>query len=218
MKVRSKEELVDRLTAYSGKRKRELVSLDQLLSRGRMRERIIARRAAIVFSYAHWEGFVKDAATAYVQYVAFRMVSLEKLTSNFQAISCRNHVLKASKATKRIEPHIKVVLRLTDMISEPAEIAPKSAIDTESNLSWDVFENICRIIGIDYSSYWPQYGPFMDDLFQNRCAIAHGEFLKPDEEYAKKSIRFTLDAIDWFKTDILNALQSDAYLRQINTE
>ncbi|MEW6192227.1 MAG: MAE_28990/MAE_18760 family HEPN-like nuclease [Bacillota bacterium] len=214
MPVRSKEELIDRLSKISKARRRELITLDQLIGSWRKHEREIACQSAIVFSYAHWEGFVKEAAVSYIEYVAFKSPLLGKLTANFQAIVCRSYLIKATQASKRIAPHLEVVYQLTDCLMSQAKINPKTAIDTESNLNSQVLENICHTVGIDYAARWSRYGPFIDDLVENRCAIAHGEFRRLDEKYAREALRFTLDAIAWFRTDIENAVLMDAYLRK----
>ncbi len=214
MRVRSKEELVDRLSEMSQPRKRELITLDQFVKHGREHEREIARRSAIVFSYAHWEGFVKDAAIAYVEYVAFRSPLFGTLTANFQAIVCRTYLTIASQATRRITPHLNVVHQFTNYHMSNVRIDSKAAIDTESNLNAEVFENICQTLGIDYSAHWSKYGHFIDDLVEQRCAIAHGELLRPQENYVQEVLDFVLQAISWFTTDVENAVLMNAYLRQ----
>ncbi|NJL59075.1 MAG: hypothetical protein HC887_04920, partial [Desulfobacteraceae bacterium] len=113
MKVRSKEELIDCLNESSKPRKRELISLNEMIGKGRKHEKIIACRSAIMLSYAHWEGFVKEGAIAYVSYVAFKAPFLDKVKANFQAIACKPYLLIAAQATKRITPHIEVVKQLT---------------------------------------------------------------------------------------------------------
>ncbi len=152
---------------------------------------------------------------AYVSYVAFKAPFLDEVKANFQALACKPYLLIAAQATKRIAPHIEVVKQLTDLItvnSVKTMIDSKTAIDTESNLKWDVFENICQTIGID-SSPWSQDRPFINELFENRCKIAHGELFEPDNKYASEAVKFVLKAIDLFKTTIENAALNDAYLR-----
>lgn len=216
MKVRSKEELIDHLDNSSKIRKKELMLLKGIiLAKGRDHEKMIARRSAIVLSYAHWEGFVKDAAKAYVSYVAFKAPLLDKVISNFQAIACKSYLLIAAKATKRIAPHIELVKQLTDLITVSSVkilIDIETAINTESNLGWDVFENICQTIGIDHN-HWSVHGQFINDLRDSRNSIAHGGLDRPDEKYSIEVTDFVLKSIDQFKTQIENAVLTDAYLR-----
>ena len=71
MVFKSKESLIDYFAQTSQWRRRELISIKQSIQDSRSHEETLLCRVAVVFSYAHWEGFVKDAATAYVSYVAF---------------------------------------------------------------------------------------------------------------------------------------------------
>lgn len=194
-------------------RKRELISLSHdLIGAG---EKDVPRlsRTAIVLAYAHWEGFIKDSACAYVYFVSHKSRKLSDLVVNFQALACRQELLKAQGATRQIEPHIKVAMRFVDEIDQSFQINANDAIDTESNLTSIVLKNICMCIGIDYRSAWSTEGPFIDDLVKNRCAIAHGEFFTPNIKYAIEVIEFTINAISRFSTDIENAAIQNAYLR-----
>jgi hypothetical protein len=205
MPLKSQEQLIDFLAEKSQIRRRELFTFSRLLKSKRQHELNIICRSSIVIAYANWEGFVKEAATAYVDYVACKSLVFNRLSPNFQAIACRTMLLDASRATKRITPHLKVVTQFISNSSKTVQINPDSAIDTESNLNADVLENICITVGIDYHSRWSTWGPFVDELVKNRCSIAHGTLLTPDEVYALEGINFVEQAITWFKTDIENS-------------
>ncbi len=211
---KSKDSLIDSLAQNSQKRRRELITLAQLITHGRKHEQPIVCRSAVLLAYAHWEGFVKHAATAYVDYVFFKTPTLESLTSNFQAIACRAEILVASKAAKKIRSHIKIVQRLRDdCCLNIRGVQASSIIDTESNLNSEVLENICLTLGIDYSMHWATHGPFIDDLLKNRCAIAHGELLEPSSKYTDEVVSFVQKSISRFSTDIENLTLQDSYLR-----
>jgi hypothetical protein len=213
MKIRAVSELLDFLGDRKQARKRELVSLSHDLSfpRGTPDARLC--RAAVMLSYAHWEGFVKDAARAYVRLVSHKSRNLADLTQSFQALVCRQELLAAQPATKRIQPHIMLVKRFTDDANRSCSIDAEAAIDTESNLSSTVFENICFCVGLDFHSFWATYGPFIDDLLRNRCCVAHGELYTPPATYAKETVTFSIVAIDRFSTEIENAAVQQKYTR-----
>ena len=211
VKIRSKNELIDFLSERKKRRKRELIALVKEMS-GR-NATSFRRRAAVVFAYAHWEGFVKDAASAYVQFVSQKSRRLSDLVVSFQALACRQELTAAKEARHRISHHIVLVQRLTDRINESCQITANGAVDTESNLTAAVFENICASIGVDYSSKWATHGPFINDLFMNRCAIAHGELFEPDDSYAVEVIDFALQAIDRFSNEIEDAAVQELFLR-----
>ncbi|MBE9110608.1 hypothetical protein IQ273_14400 [Nodosilinea sp. LEGE 07298] len=205
MSLKSQEQLIDFLAEKSQIRRRELFTFSQLLKAKRKHELNIICRSSIVIAYANWEGFVKEAATAYVDYVACKSLVFSRLSPNFQAIACRAMLLDASRASKRITPHLQVVTQFVSNSSKIVQINPHSAIDTESNLNSEVLENICITVGIDYHKQWSTWGPFVDELVKTRCAIAHGTLLTPDDKYALEAVKFVEEAITWFKTDIENS-------------
>lgn len=212
MKIRSDVELVDFIASKKQYRKRELISLGHDLSNPRASNIPRFSRAAVVLAYAHWEGFVKEAARAYVALVSSKSRPLIMLSSNFQALACRQELLNAQLAKKKIAPHLKVVGALTVGVGRAVAIDADSAIDTESNLNSEVFFNICESIGIDRGREWSVHGPYMDDLFGNRCAIAHGEVFIPEHSYAQEVIETVIRWIDGFSSDIENAAVQQMYL------
>jgi hypothetical protein len=163
-------------------------------------------------AYAHWEGFVKEAATAYLAYLARKSVALSQLQANFQALVCRSELLDAASAPKRIWPHISVVTRLVDN-RETSATVPMNAIDTESNLNWAVFENLCLVVGISPGRFWSDRRGLIDDMFLTRCEIAHGQLVTPQPKEAVEYIDFALDALRVFSADLTNAAVNEEHLR-----
>jgi len=213
VKIRAATELVDFLAERKQIRKRELISLSQDLSPPRGNPEGRTCRAAVVLAYAHWEGFVKDAARAYVRLVSNKSRGLNSLSVNFQALVCRQELVAAQSATRKIQPHLSVTKRLIDNLEQGCSINADAAIDTESNLTAAVFENICLCVGLDFNTAWATDGPFIDDLFRSRCGVAHGDLYTPDARYAKETVNFTIKAIDRFARDIENSAVLELYLR-----
>ncbi|MFI0472986.1 MAE_28990/MAE_18760 family HEPN-like nuclease [Halomonas sp. HMF6819] len=212
MKIRSADELLDFLAERKQRRKRELISLRHNLSSRSGKVVPHAMRTAILLAYAHWEGFVKEAARAYVHLVAYKSRPLSALSPNFRALACRQTLSIAQGAKRRVAPHIAVVEMMTENADQSIRIDANAAIDTESNLGWEVFKNICESVGVSYLPDWSIEGPFMDDLYENRCAIAHGELHIPTVEYAVEAVEFSLKWIENFSTEIENLALQEAYL------
>ena len=213
MNFKSKESLIDFIDQQSQKRKRELISISQALKTNREHEQRFLCRSAIVLSYAHWEGFIKDVSVAYVEYVAFKAPRFEQLTSNFQALAFKTKITVCGKATRRIQPHLELLQEILDYQQKKVSIDPQKCIDTESNLDSTVFENICRTVGIEYELYWSTYSHFIDDLVKTRCMIAHGELVEAESKHTAEIIKFTQTSIDKFGGDISNAAVRETYLR-----
>lgn len=212
MKFNTEEKLIDYLGENKQRRKRELISIRQeLISKGKSSPMHI-KRAAILFSYAHWEGFVKDAARCYVAFVSYKSKPFNSLASNFQAIACRQQLLKAANATKRVAPHIELLNMITLEGDTSFALDATVAVNTESNLKFDVFKNICDSIGV-LTKEWDVDRKFMDELYENRCSVAHGEFFTPEIEYCTEVLDFVLCWIEDFSTQIENKTVLKEYLR-----
>lgn len=213
MNLKSQESLIDFVDQQSQRRKRELISMAQLLKTGREHEQKLLCRGAILLAYAHWEGFVKETALAYVEYVAFKAPAFGILTCNFQALAFKTKITVCGKANRRIQPHLDLLKEILDSQEEKVLIDPQRAIDTESNLNSNVFENICKTVGIDYESYWSTYSHFIDELVKIRCMIAHGELITPDKKYTIEALSIIQNSINHFSTDISNAVTMESYIR-----
>ncbi|MBS7791941.1 hypothetical protein KTR66_18220 [Roseococcus sp. SDR] len=211
MKIRTDEQLLDFLAQNKQRRKRELVSFKQDLRNDIEVKRV--EMSAVVFGYAHWEGFVKQAARAYVQFVSNKSRAFVALSSNFQALFCRQELRIAQNSSKKITPHLNLIDLLLNKNINSVSI-DENAIDTESNLNSEIFENICISIGINYKIMWSHEAPFINDLFGNRCAIAHGELFDPPKNYATEVIDRVIFWIDCFSTDVENAAIEKAYLKK----
>lgn len=211
-KIRSLEDLIDRLSDNARSRKRELISIRQTLPPATPGPTTFSVRVAPVMAYAHWEGFVKDAATVYLAYLSKKSVPLSRLKPNLQALACRSELITAAGATKRIQPHLSVVARLVDRAGEAVTV-PHDVIDTESNLTWDVFSNICLAVGIDTDGFWSEHRGLIDDMFRARCEVSHGQLFAPKSEDAAQYVDFVLAALNVFTTDIENAAATNSHLR-----
>ena len=211
-KIKSLEQLVDHLSNESRIRKHELVTVRQMLPPATRAAVDFSLRLSPVMAYAHWEGYIREATKAYLLYLSQKSVGLFRLQPNFQAIACRSEIVGCASATKRIAPHLKVVRRLVDEVSQSVSL-PVDAIDTESNLNWDVFENICLTVGVPTDVFWSEQRGLINDLFRTRCEIAHGQLLIPKPNDAVRYVQFALEAIQHFTTDLENEATTNAHLR-----
>lgn len=95
MRIRSLDQLVQFLDDELAWRKKELTTLKFMLGKSRKRESVLLLRAALCVLYAHWEGFVKAAATSYVSFVSTRGLRYRDLTPNFVALGLRREISEA---------------------------------------------------------------------------------------------------------------------------
>ena len=122
MKIRTLEHLNDVLLVSLFGAKKELSILKSIIESNAS---VPAKRDAIVRSgvtvlYAHWEGFIKIAATSYLEYIVRQLISYERLTANFVAIAMKGK-LNEARQTNKASIYTSVVEFLLSNLSERCE-------------------------------------------------------------------------------------------------
>ncbi|MGB3758923.1 MAG: MAE_28990/MAE_18760 family HEPN-like nuclease [Rivularia sp. (in: cyanobacteria)] len=88
MKLRTAEQLSDKLSDELAWRKKELSEVKSLVeTKFSLSKHDALIRSGICLLYAHWEGFVKLAANSYLEYVRMQKLCYKDLSSNFLAFS-----------------------------------------------------------------------------------------------------------------------------------
>ncbi len=212
MKIRSTIELRDAITHALSWRKRELASLRSLIERRQPEhEKAALRRSAVPVLYAHWEGFTKEVAEFYLNFVSYRRLSLSELRGNFVALACRDH-FKAASETHKISVHEKLIDHLRENWDKRARIPRDHVIDTESNLKPDVLKSVFSTIGIEYDAFWMGKEIFISgSLIKTRNEIVHGENTFVDGKTYLELHRQVIQLLDRMRTCIENASVSKAY-------
>lgn len=169
-------------------------------------------RAGVSMLYAHWEGFVKGSANAYVNYLSHRADPNNKLQPCFIALSMKSKLTAFAASSKSGIATESVAFLLSEMNS-PVRLPREEAISAESNLSSTVFVNIAGWIGINSDQYSPRFPLIDETLLKSRNYIAHGEFLTITTERFNNLISEILEMLRWFKTDIENAVVQKSFLK-----
>lgn len=205
-------------------RKKEIVSLRGAANRSD-NDRHYVYRAGLVMIFAHWEGYLKTAATLYVRHVFAQRLPLGHLASVFVAHAffsdvqkCSNSLFPGSEQT-----HVALANRI---LEGTAEVATGStwSVDTASNPSTEVLDRILRSLGLAADlgldgATWSATRVFINEkVVADRHKVAHGEGFRIDKmEFLSRSARM-LALLDTLSEQILNAAQSRAYLRTANPE
>lgn len=87
-KIKTAEALADFLNERLVARKLEIIYLKNCLddkAKKHSKETLVLSKALIVISYSHWEGYVKEAVKAYLNYLNSKDYSIE---------SCQLHYLQ----------------------------------------------------------------------------------------------------------------------------
>lgn len=207
MKIRSQTELQDCLDSSLKDRKKELSTLRFMIDGcKRDHERNVLLRAAIPILYAHWEGFIKFASVAYLTYILHEGITFDNLKPTFKAVALRNKVLAVS-TSKKLKPHQELIEFIFENLDKHVAFNPKTAIDTESNLSSTVLQDIMQTIDLNFDSEWQKKIQIIDrELIKNRNDIVHGELVPVDQALFQQLHKFVIESLEKYKTSIENAV------------
>lgn len=211
-KLQSLSRLQDYLDKDFSWRLKELADLKLAVRRPDALLRKTLIRAAVPLLYAHWEGFVKNATTAYVNFVDSQRLRYDELASCFITFGVKRRLAELS-ASRQAASNIATVEFFLAGLGQRANLKLSRAVDTESNLSSTVFENIAISVGLQTAPYETRYN-FMDEsLLKRRNTIAHGDYLNLDSVDCRKLIDGVATMLRAYKTDIENAASTSSYLR-----
>jgi hypothetical protein len=214
-KIRTPNDLSDRLSEDLAWRKIELSAIKGLIERREfeLQKNKVLTRSGIAILYAHWEGYIKCAATAYLEFVSMqRNLRYCDLTDNFIAIAMKSRLDEAA-STKQATIHNEVIKFLVESMEERIKIPKEGVITTGSNLSSDVLRQILALLGIDYQQYEMKQVLIDEKLLAKRNCIAHGEFLDVDVDSYRELHREVIDMMDLFRDQIENHAVQKLYLR-----
>ncbi|MFC8962830.1 MAE_28990/MAE_18760 family HEPN-like nuclease [Streptomyces sp. NPDC057094] len=169
-------------------------------------------RTAIVFSYAHWEGFIKGASQLYIKYINAQQVPVSTLKSCLQAAHVYSHLSKAGNSAKM--SFLGELLEKIDLDRKAIFSAnPEKCIDTESNLSSGVFRSLVLGIGLNYIDAYSTRQAFIDEkLVFSRNQVVHGEMIPFEKVDAWERLDSVRLLIDMYADQLLDAARDAAYL------
>lgn len=212
MSVKTVEDLFDTLNEELAWRRQELSSLKALIEQGNMKEtrRKALLRSGVTLLYAHWEGFIKIAGRAYLEFVALQKLQHQELASNFIAISIRS-LLNTAAETSQIGKHKEVTEFFLNDLHTRCNLPYKNVINTKSNLSSKIFKDIVDTLGLDYAKYTTKSFLIDEKLLNKRNTIAHGNYIAVDVKEYRELHEFVLQTMETFRTQIDNAASLGSY-------
>ncbi len=210
MRIHSLTELAQFLDDELSWRKRELTTLKFMLVRQRPHERVLLLRAAVCILYAHWEGFVKAAATSYVSFVATRNLRYHDLAPNFVALGLRTEISQAGQSDR---PTIYTALTTKLMLglSEHANIDWEHSVNTRSNLNTDTLSEIICLLGLEGNDYLLKKQLLDRRLLGNRNLIAHGQRVEIEPDDYSVLHDEVIQLLQNFRSDVENAAATEAF-------
>lgn len=203
--IRTTEELIDRVGKDLIWRRKELSELKGLVqeTQGQIRSRVIIR-SAVALLYAHWEGFVKKSSSYYLEFVSSHRLPYGKLASNFVALTLRAKFNELGASEKISGANLLADFFCTSL-NRQSNVPYKGAVDTKSNLSSKVLQDILAALGISQVSFSTRMNFIDANLVNPRNHIAHGEeFSLSTAEYMELH-EAVMNLLETYKNEVENA-------------
>jgi hypothetical protein len=211
MKIRSAEDLTDYLDDDLAWRRKEIIELRTMAKSAKAKKADVHVRAGVAMLYAHWEGFIKNAANAYVVFVSARGMKTRELQDSFIALSIKSKLTLLGDSGKS-SVAVQAIAYFMSLLDKPA-LLPVAGITAEGNLKSEVFVNIAGWLGIDVAQYSARFNLIDETLLASRNKIAHGEYLSISPERFETLAAEILELMVWFKTDLENAAALKSFQR-----
>jgi hypothetical protein len=210
MACRTILELSSELDGQLGWRKKEISTLTFAVQGSKGIEQLVNARAATCLLYAHWEGFIKNAAEAYLGFVAVRRLSRGTLAGAFRAL-----IYKQELPVIRDLRGLAFASGLESCVQGsggPDELVESGVIRTNSNLNYQVFSEILTTLGLSTDDYQMREHLINKSLVERRNTIAHGRELNVRPEDFDELRRLVVDMMDHFAVQVFMAASQREYL------
>lgn len=172
-------------------------------------------RSAVLLSYAHWEGFIKESSTRYVQLINSANVLVNQLKSPLQAACLSSH-FKRAQGSEKVSYLGLILSEMDGRRCEIFSVNPEKIIDTESNLSSVVFRELVLGLGLDYLEEYETRQAFVDEvLLRARNMVSHGELASFAIADAIERIDGVVGLLDLYSNQLIDAARDKRFLLEM---
>lgn len=208
MKVRTINELQDKLDNEIQWRKKELIDYKFIIERNKNSTRLAPLiRGGIALSYAHWEGFIKMSSSFFINYISIKKIPLDQMQLNFLALAYMKRINKGNS----IEECINLMSDILDNHQKPCKIFDKDIIETRSNLKYYVLKDILTSLGLEKSHFSSKENFIDKKLVEPRNDIAHGTYRDVVYEDFQIVHDNVIPLMEYYKTLIENSSIQQSY-------
>lgn len=211
MKIRTLDELSQRLAEAVSWRKHELQNLSSFF-KDTKKPLVPLTKGALLLTYAHWEGGVKELAHCYLLFVEKQRCLRKDLQPCFLALASISAV-KMAASSKNLLPYLQAVDYVLNSHDHRYTLPNIQLIDTESNLSTKVLRNILMCVGLDdrWAAFEVKQRTIDVALLKVRNEIAHTGRTDRDEIDLPDLLVNVMELLDTFKTELENAAVQKRY-------
>ncbi|WP_414048098.1 MAE_28990/MAE_18760 family HEPN-like nuclease [Macrococcus equi] len=218
MNIDKFEEKLSKNAAY---RKKEISYLSSIIQNSEGDIKIAVIRSSFLILYAHFEGFTKESVRLLLEYIGKQNIKVSDLTLNMQSV----YYTKKIKDLKQSNLKRKYHELLYSIYEEDSEfkVDPKAEgiVVTESNLKYELLEDILFMIGIKPSEFVFEQNETLDlkqtliqkHILETRNKVAHGENFKIDQDRYNEAKEFVLDFINILTDKLLDIAMYDRYIQ-----
>jgi hypothetical protein len=168
------------------------------------------RRSSVALGYAHWEGYGREAFSAYADYLKRKRLRLAEVNDGL-LLSCLMLMARKAKSSPDVgrDALIEMVRRLGDArIRLPLE----ELTDTKGNLRFRVLERIMSGLGLEMTDFEMRRNWIDVVLCDQRNSIAHGRGLCPSVLDALEIVEEVLSLMERLRDAIVGSARSLGYL------
>lgn len=208
-KYRLPEDAFDAISEQKSWRIRELNRIKLSIKNDNSRAEI---RYNIAMLYAHWEGFLREITSIYVQHVSGQNKKICELTDNFAVIKHKIEFDELSQS-KDVAKNLIIYKSIKESDHKLFKVSSDFKINADSNLNSKVLRKILTTIGSDISGYSEYFNLIDKELLHRRNCIAHGDYLeinKRDFEKLSDNILMLMTKIQNF---VENGIVEKSYLK-----
>lgn len=212
-KIRTIDQLEAYLTTDLKWRTQELFAFERMLKVARSHEAPSLLRGSLALIYAHWEGYIKNAGSAYLQYVSRKNLTLGEMRVELAGVALRSQIQRLAEE-KSPQRHTEIIEVIEHSMGHKIHLPYETTtIRTNSNLNFKLFDSIMHSLGCDASRHKTRSQLIDERLLGRRNEIAHGrrEYVSLDEWIeARETIEAILRDV---RNQLANSAATNAYRR-----
>jgi hypothetical protein len=211
MEIESLERKLDRLIGW---RKKEILSVrsDAQIATGL--QQIILLRCLTFLSYAHWEGFVKQAASLYFDFIMSKKKTYLELDENLVAVAISK---RASDGTSKPSYYQDVAYFLRYDQQDQAVIPAPSVLSDMGMLTSERLSTILYCLAMEIDPFELKFKWLDYSFIEKRNKVAHGEFTAIEPSEIADYFNLTDEALallETFRNNIVSSANLKTYERK----
>lgn len=174
-------------------------------------------KGALLMTYAHWEGGVKELALCYLQFVERQRCLRKDMQPSFLALASIS-AIKSAAPSNSLSPYLQAIDYVINAHDHRYRLPNIQLIDTESNLSSKVLRNILMCVGLtnSWDGFESKQRTIDVALLKARNEIAHTGRSDREDLGLQDLLLNVIELLDLFKTELENAAVQKKYLLNWN--